>query len=225
MFKPLWQEFPVLVEMVREDHRNKSALVGGGHSFEHAFMVAQYGQQISEGREEILVWVAGICHNTDRHYGDDAVERMMAKYLDKTHFSKQECQLVTEAVLNHSHRPSDKDNPITIPLMDADKLGNLGWQVIARAGQFRPDIPVMNFKYLGEYPPGCDFRKPGSIYRDMLGVLEWAEPGWIRSQKARELAAPMFEDIRRFVGGLYWQYRNVGLIPYPWPDDFEALKG
>lgn len=221
MNQRLWETFPELVEKVRKDHKAKNALVGTGHDFVHALMVAQYCLQIADDPLATLAWVAAICHNTDRHYGDEAVEKMMGDYLACTNFSDQGKKLVTEAVLNHSRRPSPSDQPVTIVLMDADKLGNLGWQVVVRSAQFQPHLAPINLKYLNQYPPGCNFKNPGSIFRNMVSCLEWAEPGWIRMPKAMELARPLFEDIRRFLDRIIEQYGNVGLLPYPFPEDFE----
>lgn len=220
MPEPMWKVFPELVRMVREDHKAKNALVGDGHDFTHALMVAQYCLQITDEPIATLAWVAGICHNTDRHYGDQMVESMVNQYLACTNFSDQDKKLVLEAVLNHSHLPSSSDNPVTIILMDADKLGNLGWQVVVRSAQLQPHLPLINFIYLDQYPPGHNFKNPGSIYRDMVSVLEWSEPGWIRTPKAKELAKLLFDNIRRFLDGILKQYKDIGLLPYPFPGDF-----
>lgn len=42
MKKSLWEAFTELVNEVRQDHEKQKVLVGGGHDFAHALMVAQY---------------------------------------------------------------------------------------------------------------------------------------------------------------------------------------
>lgn len=239
MPKPLWEVYPRLVDLVREDHRKQGALFGTGHGFDHAIVTAQYCPLIAPPELADPSWMAAICHNPDRLFPEESKEQIRARvegYLQKGIWYGQDSlpqvfYMIVEAVMEHPNWPSPEDNPVTIILKDADKLGNLDTQVLVRAGQFRPQIPMIDLRYLDPKvrPPGTSFPNPGSIWWDMQGVLEWegnTKEGipWIRTPKARELAKPMFAEIRRYTEGLERPYRNLGLLPYPWPDDFDALK-
>jgi len=216
------EQFAQLIKVVRQDHKVKNALLGKGHDFVHAYLVAHYCLEIAEDPLATLAFVAAICHNTDRHYGDDMVEQMMERYLAYTNFSAEEKLLVTEAVLNHSHRPSASDNPVTVVLMDGDKLTILSLSAIIGAGQFRPHMPVVDFRYpnFSERPPGINYQNPGSIIRDLIGWLEWEEEGWLRTQRAKELAKPKFKKIRRFVDDLLAEISENDLWNYQFKEDF-----
>ena len=216
------QQFTELVRVVRHDHKVKNAL-WGGHGFDHAYLVAQYCLKIAQDPLATLAWIAAICHNTDRHYGDEMVEQMMVRYLGHTNLSDQDKSLVTEAVLTHSQRPSQNDNPVTVVLMDSDKLATLSLSAIIRFGQFRPNVPIIDLRYpdLNECPPGTNYKNPGSAARDMMGWLEWQEEGWIRTPVAKKLAQPKFQKIRQFLDDLVFQVREDGLLEYPFKEDFD----
>ena len=217
------EQFSRLVKAIRQDHQAKNA-IWCGHSFDHAYLVAQYCLRIIDEPLATLAWVGAICHNTDRHYGDSMVEQMMARYLDYTDFSSQDKFLITEAVLTHSQRPSINDNPVTAVLMDSDKLAILSLSSIIRAGQFRPNVPVIDCRHLDprKYPPGRNYKNPGSIVRDMMGWLEWEEEGWIRTPEAQKLAQPKFQKIRRFLDNLISEAKEDGLLEYPFKEDFDS---
>src|SRR3989344_415429 len=254
MSQPLWERFPSVVEKVRRDHRKYGALVGTGHDFAHALMVAQYCLLIAEGPLASLAWLAAICHNTDRMFDESLInrcwrwlcklplagglfrkadpafqqwnrrqiERRVAYYLEDVElFFADKCTII-EAVLNHSRRPSDEDNEVTRILMDADKLANIGALLGLRSAQFQPNLPVIDLRYLDQRPPDTSFRSPGSIYWDIKSSLEWAEPGWIRTAKAQELAKPLFAELQALLDGLVRQFKDTGLLPYPFPEDFQG---
>lgn len=218
-----WEEFPHFVEMVRRDHEEKKALVGGGHGFEHALMVGQYCLKISGEPWATRAWFAALCHNTDwlnPGWTHDQIGQRVMKYLEFTNLSNGEKNLIVEAVLKHSERPKPEDNPVLIILKDADKLANMGPGAIIRSGQFRPHLPVVDPRYLHSRPPGTTFKEPGSIYWDCKNHIEWGEPGWLRTPKAIALAQPLLKQHREFIASLMKEFYDVGLIPYPFPEDF-----
>jgi len=225
------QRFSELVQAVREDHRKENALVGGGHDFIHALMTAQYCLKIADEPLASLAWIAAICHNTDRIFPEwsDGLAVKVWNYLDCASIPDSAKRFIVEAVMNHSQRPSLEDNPVTVILMDADKLANLGSLLIIRSAQHQPAIPAINLRYFSQYPPNCSYRNPGSIYRDICSSLEWEgeferdgeKHPWIRTKKARELAQPLFKETRDFFNGLVNQFTDTGLLPYPFLEDFE----
>jgi hypothetical protein len=222
MNESLWKVFTKLVKAVREDHGTAGALVGTGHDFTHALMAAQYCLQITDEDDPLatLGWLAGICHNTDRLFPNESVESRVWNYLSFTNLFSEEKDLIIEAVLNHSHKPSPDDLPLTIVLMDADKLANLGFTLALRSAQFQPNLPPINLTYLFEYPPGHNYKNPGSICRDIASSLEWRE-GWFRLPKAIKLAEPLFAQLEQFLQGVLKQFKDTGLFPYPFSEDFE----
>src|SRR3989338_3074125 len=138
--KRLLADFHELVDMVHFDHE-RQGICGGGHDFYHALIVASYAALIAENvRLATLGFVAGICHNADRMYPHDECPLPPA-YLRKTgdELSYSEREAVCEAVMEHSKKNDPNDNPVTVILKDADRLGNIGPLHWLRAGQFRPN--------------------------------------------------------------------------------------
>ncbi|OHA18455.1 MAG: hypothetical protein A2664_00735 [Candidatus Taylorbacteria bacterium RIFCSPHIGHO2_01_FULL_46_22b] len=217
----LWEKFSELTRLVREDHRNARHLVGHGHDFAHALMVAQYAQLIaSEQHEGELGWAAGLMHNTDHLFGEEKVNEIMEGYLVHVLFSPADKNLVCEAVLTHSEIDSPKDNPISIILKDADKLANIGESVILRSGQFRPDITAMDPRFLKFSDPKATYRNPRSLLQDLRHILQWET--MMRTEKARMISKPYFDRLRSFIDHCPDQFEESGLTPYPFPEDFES---
>jgi len=199
---------------VRGDHITQKAF-GSGHNFYHAFMVAQYGFLIAEDPETaILGWVACLCHNTDHMFHKDQVEHIVRYYLDEgTGFTALQKDLVLEAVLEHSKKNDSKDNPVTVVLKDADRLGNIGPLHWLRSAQFRPTIQEVDPRYIRETDPTATFKNPKSIIHDIKETLLWES--WLRLPKARKLGKPMFDEIRKFLKNIESQFEILGLYPMP----------
>lgn len=216
--RPLWELFPELVEMVRQDHTQRG-VAGGGHDFLHALMVAQYGKLIAKNKRiGVLVWVAGICHNTDHLFPLLEIKGRLDSYLEITDLSAEEKWLVIEAVIEHSKLNDPRDNPVTIALKDADRLANIGPNVFIRSGQFRPQLPTYDPFYVLTLDPESTFQGPMSCLDDIKHCLEWEQ--WLRLPKAKELAIPYFKQLRIFIKGFARQLKEVDLLPYP----FKAPK-
>jgi len=221
---PLWETYPKLVQWVREDHLRVKAF-GGGHDFLHALMVAQYGKLIAEDeRVGTLAWIAGICHNADRLF-PDLEDREIAEFvgfqIDRgTDVSSDEKRIIVEAVLRHSELNKLEDNPVTVALKDADRLVNIGPGVVIRSGQLFHDLPAFDPRFITEQDPRATYRKPMTSFRDLQHHMEWEE--MLRLPRAREIARPWFEASRAFLAGFERQLREVGLLPYPFGEEFEA---
>ena len=126
--------------------------------------------------------------------------------------------------MRHGKKPSENDSALTIILMDADKLSNMGLAAIIRSGQFRYHLPHIDFRYLDKKPPEYTFKNPGSVYWDIHGHLEWYEQNYFRIPKAKELAEPLYREEKAFFDQLVRPYKEVGLIPYPFPEDFDQIS-
>lgn len=213
----LWRTFPKLIETVWADHEARGAL-GGAHNPLHAIFVAQYGVLISDAPWlQRCSFVAGICHNVDRIYREnkELVKHIVSGYLETTGIllSAHEKELILDAVLEHSKKNDPDDNPVTVVLKDADRLGNIGPLHWIRAGQFRPTIPPVDPRFITTSDPTATFRDPKSVLQDITNTLEWES--WLRMPKAKELGKPMFDEIRRFIANIEHQFRILGLQPFP----------
>jgi hypothetical protein len=221
----LWEKYPVITKTVRKDHAGNGA-IGGGHDFLHALMVAQYGELIAdESRIGELAWLAGICHNTDRifrRFVEYEIRQQIRSYLDLTTIpTLAEKDDIIEAVMNHSKFNDPADNPITVTLKDADRLANIGPLLCVRSGQHFHLLPAFDPRYLDTPDPTSTYKNPKTVWRDIMLSSEW-EP-WLRLPKAKKLAEPWFNRLRIFVAGFPEQVREVGLDPYPFPEDFDFL--
>lgn len=211
--RKLWLEFPELVSAVQQDLKEMDVLYQGPHSFLHALMVAQYGWLIAEEENiAIAVWVAGLCHDLHRHC-DNQIELVnkLDYYLTLTGLDESVKPMIKQAVLNHDNKPNDPaDNPVTVALKDADRLGNIGPAHWPRAGQFRPCIPVFDpVNFLSD--PEATFKNPRSICRDIRHTMEWES--WLRLPRAKEIGKPYFEAIRWFLKTIEKQHADLGLFP------------
>ena len=220
----LLKRFETMIQKVRLDHQEKMVMTTG-HSFLHALFVAQYCLMIAPDHLQIAGWIAGMLHNTDRLFvgeNDDQIAERIIAYLSLTDLPGNEKNMILEAVMDHSHKSCSSENQLTTILMDADKLANLEPLTAAiRAAQWRTGCSAINLVYLDKYPPGCNYKNPGSIVRDMCSALEWEEPGWLQTVKAIELAKPMFSLLKSMVQATIKNHKQAGLIPYPFPEDFE----
>lgn len=215
--KPLWEIFPVLTQMVRQDHR-EFGTVGEGHDFLHALMVAQYGQIIAEQKRiGILSWVAGMGHNADRLFPPAEIEKRLKDYLEETDFSDEEKEWEIEAIVHHSELNDPNDDPVTIALKDADRLANIGSNILLRSSQHHPHLPAYNPRYIFSPHPSSTYRKPKSVLDDINYLFEWES--WLRLPKAKVLAKRHFSELRRFRKGIDFQLREVKLLPYPFEED------
>ena len=218
------KKFYRLIQIIRQDHKKKGALVGTGHDFAHALMVAQYAKLISKKSYADLAWVAGLYHNTDRIFNDYTKSFIIGKlnfYLKNTDFNDGDKKVIIEAVLNHSRKPNVNDNQITIALMDADKLANLGYLATIRAAQFRYSDPPIDLRYINTAPPKANYKNPGSVFWDIKNRQDWKKKGWFRLPKARHLAKKYFREDQQVINGLVKKFKEAGLMPYPFPKDFK----
>ncbi|MBM3206520.1 MAG: hypothetical protein FJZ43_02775 [Candidatus Staskawiczbacteria bacterium] len=212
--KRLWKHFSELTECVKEDHI-KFKKPNDVHDFLHAIMVAQYCSIISENPYfGELAFVAGICHNTDRLFGENNVETRVSYYLNYlTGLTDGQKKTVLEAVINHSKPNDPDDNPVTIILKDADRLAIIGPNSYIRVGQALSKCPAYNPRYIENQDPKASYQNPLNPLNAMKFWLEWET--WLRVPKAKELAKPWFNMIRLFISGIKNQLIETDLFPYP----------
>lgn len=212
--RAMYERYPKFVATVAEDHQKGQN--EQGHGYLHAQTVAGYAYQIAEDqRVAELAWMAGLMHNTDRLFkdaGDIVIAATLLDYCTNTDLmiSSDEEQLVIEAVIEHSKKNNTVDNPVTIALKDADRLANAGTAMLIRIGQFRPDIPVINLKYVFKRDPASTYREPRSQLECMRDILEWES--WLRLAKAQELGKQKFAYIRASIENMIDELRSVELL-------------
>ncbi|PIR94643.1 hypothetical protein COT97_00060 [Candidatus Falkowbacteria bacterium CG10_big_fil_rev_8_21_14_0_10_39_11] len=220
MSDQLRTKYASLINKVRFDHV-RQGFAGGHHDFLHAFMVAEYALMIAESDEVgVLAWIAGICHNTDHLFPAEIVHHKVSAYIAGwTALDKVNAQLVINAVMQHSKLNDPNDDSVTVTLKDADRLANLGPNVIIRSGQHFNELPAFNPLFISEFDPTATYRNPKSVLRDVLSSLEWED--WIRLPKARELARPYVAFLKQFKALMLHQLQEVRLDPYPFPEDYK----
>src|SRR3989344_2595040 len=227
----MWNTYSDLVQAVRADHETQCALVAGAHNFDHALIVAQYCLHIAPtGEDSSTSWVAAICHNTDRLHPEESeaqIHERVCKLVRLANLSPYESRIAVEAIMDHSKKPHPLDGLTTKILKDADKLANLDPLTLAvRSANAYPSYPPVNLVHLTNYPPGCNYKEPGSVLRDLYSSLEWEgiceyhqmgthiKVPWFRMEKAIELAKPRFTLLRTLIEFTIQSYKSVGLIPY-----------
>ncbi len=190
-----------------------------GHGPDHDMLVAGYCLLIAgdDHRLAEMAWVAAHLHSLDRFFGD-AHEKVTRGMLDTTigilgydepmiakdpicGIEKEEASVVLDAVLRHGRPNEDDDSSTLVVLKDADRLANVMPYVIARSGQFQPNLPVVELGHTGfDKHPETTYRSPRSIHDDLLGCLEWHPDSGtkfaIRTQKGREIGEELFAFLR-----------------------------
>lgn len=226
----LWERFNEFIKAVRGDHIQQGA-VGRSHDFLHAVMVANYCMLIAEEeRTALLAWVAALCHNTDRlwpNYTDPEIEVKVRSYLKVCHVlqaSESETKVIIQAVLDH-HKPNSKDdNPITVVLKDADRIANMGPNMIIRAGQHYPKLPAYDPRFVEKPDPRATYHNPMTVLHDVLCAREWYQTGpfGIRLHRARQLARKYDDFLYGFKHLMARQLIEVGLDGDLLAEDFET---
>ncbi len=213
--KEIYKRFSGLLKVVEADH-NRMGAVGNGHDFLHAVVVAQYAAVIApDDKTAVLAFLAGILHNTDYLFGEAEVPEKVTGYLrDHTDLKDEEKKLVAEAVVNHSKLNDPEDNPVTVALKDADRLGNTGPQFFIRVGQYHRGIPTVDPVYTLSNPNLLGaYRDPKSLTSHIRFTLEWEK--MLRLPKAKEMGKKRFEITRTLLGDIEDQLNEIGLFPYP----------
>ncbi|OGZ69672.1 MAG: hypothetical protein A3D35_00220 [Candidatus Staskawiczbacteria bacterium RIFCSPHIGHO2_02_FULL_34_9] len=184
--KSVREYFPSFYEEISKAHEG----IHDGHDIYHVQRVAIWARRIAldEWNDEHIAGLAEIaayCHNADRLkekiYGrdntpDNATEGLVRSWLCHVlTISTQDEITILRAVLDHNKPNDDADSKVTIALKDADRVVNLELDIIIRSGQFRPEIPAVDYElFLSD--PKADYMNPKSCLRNVHYCLEWADP-------------------------------------------------
>jgi len=163
-----------------------------GHGFDHDVAVAQMAARIAPSeRLADMGWVSGLMHSTDRLIEADQYQSSIDKLLTlipPNLFTPQEINDIYLAVLEHDQKTPAHRSPVQEVLQDADKLVNMQATVIMRAGQFRPDLPVLEYQHLSTKNPMSTYQDPQNIL-DNLKIMYSENPDLLFTEKGRELGA------------------------------------
>jgi hypothetical protein len=213
------EKFRLLYEKVQANHEKVVAAGRStiGHGFDHALMVAQYGVLVSEtDRNADMAWVAGLMHNTDRHYEPEQVGTVVRHYLRiiASEFSDAELAIISDAVLCHSKRNEDSDSDVLKALMDADRLANCGPVNLFRCALHNHHLPafVLETVALDGPAPTATFKKPGSCFDALYFNEEWRS--YFRMPKAIALAGKHLDYLRQHQEDIIAQLEEAGLHPW-----------
>ena len=158
-----------------------------------------------------MVWIASDLHSLDRMFPKEDFVKNLWKYLNYVmgDFTITEINEIFVAARDHGGKNSDEDSELTVLLKDADRLANIMLGIVIRSGQFTPNIPAMELEYLKTPNPASTYREPTSVIEDLRGCFELED--WIRTPKAKEIAAPLFAELRHYTNTLASQYEALGL--------------
>ncbi len=226
--KKLLKRYWRLIETVQRAHEERK--MANGHDFDHAFSVANLAFKFCETDEfKELAWIAGLYHNADRIIACDrksprlkvppeGIETLVQEWLAFGRFSESAKLIVIGAVLSHNEPNSDSDDAVTIALKDADRVVCSRIDVVVRAGQFHPDIPVLDPHLLFDDKRGS-FTERLSVMASLRDCLDWGnledKRFGVRTEKAKKMIVARTEMLRSFLLAIIEQRREEGLVPYP----------
>ena len=159
-------------------------------------------------------------HNTDRLYPSYTSEQIRNHVLElcskgRKPLTREQLNLVVDAVLNHGKKNAPTDSPVLVCLKDADKLANIEpFNIIARCALQHPELPLVDSKFVYEVDPDSTYKEPKTIFRDAIhSTLEWET--WFRLPKAIELARPYFDGLREVQRLTLRQLSETNLDQWP----------
>lgn len=222
------KEFPRLVEAVRKNHAEFAAKIVH-HDFDHALQVAQVALKIAgDPKTARLAAVAALCHNADRileeradgivkKAGPIAIENLARSWLGvESTFSEEDKRSIVEALVEHSKPNSDKDSNVIVTLKDADRIVNLGLDVIVRGAQHHNCSAIDPWLLLNDERGNHAQRQ--SIVKVLQDCLEWAsdDPRFgVRLPKSKEMARVRAKALQQYINTVIAQRKELGLVPYP----------
>ena len=185
--KNLFSDFYESVKLLRE---TEHGIDHYGHGLDHDITVSTLALKIAPDEHTgYKAWCAGFLHSFDRIIGDDKAKEVMwlqAKHL-KHYFNQDDITEIIEAAYRHTELNQEDQSVTQVTLMDADRLTNLQSAVIIRAGQFRPNIPALDFNYLsGNKDPLSTYDHPKTVLDNLRFLLTNYVPQ-LRLPAAKEL--------------------------------------
>lgn len=214
-FNEFREQFYDFYNSIKIDHANTKKQSHGGHGIDHDITVAMLAVKITPN--ELVgqkAWCAAMLHSTDRVVAMPEVMNSMTKHANhlKHFFNQSEISEIIEAAFRHSELNQSDQSETQITLMDADRLANMQSAVIIRSGQFKPDIPVFDFKYLsGEIDPLSTYENPKSVLDDLRFVLRNYTPQF-RTEEAKRLGAIYATALSAYIRAVEEENGSLGLL-------------
>lgn len=235
----IWEIYPKLTALVREDHRILN-MDGTGHPFDHTLSVAQIALNIAEDEYVAkLAGAAGLCHNADRLLQR---QRNTSKADSEAHVTAKdippadtvalimkwlngsgefvveaEKERIVTAVLLHSGFNVEFCDPVLVALQDADRIVCSEASVILDTAQFWSALPSIDPKWLSHDPDAHSYKNPKSVLKNLECRYDWIDPAskvCVRLPKARVLMERRVAFYRRYITEVEEQRAEIGL----WPD-------
>ena len=219
----IWREYPSLTLAVQRAHEECPADIIH-HDFDHALQVAQVATMIAaDPLTSRLAGAAALCHNADRMLevreggsvtkpSTQDIEGLVMSWLGTENvFSGFEEDLIIEAVLEHSKPNDERDSPITVTLKDADRVVNLGLDIIVRGAQHHGCQTIHPTLLLDDKRGAHPKRK--SMVAVLQDCLEWSsdDPKFgIRLPKAKALADDRANMLKEFISSVIGQRDTLG---------------
>lgn len=224
----VWEEFPRLIEVSRKAHTELVAKIVH-HDFDHALQVAQVAIRVAEDPEIArLAAAAALCHNADRMLEERvdgkvtkpspaAIEKLIRKWLavESKLFEKEKLTIV-EAVLEHAKPNSSEDSDVTVALKDADRIVNLGFDVIVRGAQHHNCSAIDPWFLLND--ERGNYARRQSMVKVLQDCFEWAsdDPRFgVRLPRSKEIARTRVKALQQYIDTVIAQRKELGLVPYP----------
>jgi len=144
------------------------------------------------------------------------VEALIRGWLDGV--NNLDIDTIVDAGLNHTNPNSPEDSKVLIAIEDGDRIVNMDLDVICRAGQYRSEIPVVDYEQFLD-DPTATFGEPKSVYRDIWHCLEWVDPQkpkfCVRTKRAMQMGKERAKLLELFFDKTREQLREEGLSLRP----------
>lgn len=175
-FNKFRKQFSDFYDSIKTGHENTKKQSHGGHGIDHDITVAMVAVKIAENEKaRPKVWCAAMLHSTDRVVPSHEVKGTMIMHSQhlKHFFNQNDIDEIIEAAFRHSELNQPDQSETQIVLMDADRLANMQGAVIIRGGQFKSEIPAIDFKYLkGHIDPLSTYEKPRNVLDGLRLVIQ-----------------------------------------------------
>lgn len=214
-FNDFREQFSDFYNSIKTGHENTKKQSHGGHGLDHDITVAMLAVKISTNdRIGQKAWCAAMLHSTDRVVEAPDVLNIMNEHAEKLKhfFNESELREIVEAAFRHSELNQNDQSETQIVLMDADRLANMQTAVVIRSGQFKPDIPAFDFRYLkGRIDPQSTYENPRSVLDDLRFVIKNYIPQ-LRTDEAKRLGDMYATNLRAHIKSIEDEYASLGLL-------------
>jgi len=188
-----------------------------GHDIDHIIRVLAIADKISalDPDSHLLLKVAIWFHNLDRTTYFPRLTSQESRidfilwHLIELGLTKEESDIVLDAVSKHNRLNEENDSPILVLLKDADRL-DMGAIGILRITKVPPNLPFYTLADFLRKQRGTRESDLTSVLHGIERCLEWE--AMLRSPKAIEMAKRIFPFMRAFTEEVKRQLKELGLL-------------